>query len=177
MATNHFLFKFEVLMADTYGTITFTKSKNCVIDGPNLLDALNEFNWDSQGVKWEYHPENKTLSFGYTQYPSVTPTIYARCNFVNEEGAECVKDMADMTEDDFEGLNYFIEEPIPITQLKDKLAPHIKRGWIEIAYSSNEKTREVNFGRLRIAHDGKAFRRTINSGPTAECVELLESAQ
>ncbi|NDH69087.1 MAG: hypothetical protein EBY22_14535 [Gammaproteobacteria bacterium] len=164
-------------MADAYGTITFTKSKGCVIDGPNLLDALNEFNWDSWGLKWQYRAEDKTLVLGQCQYPSVTPMIETKCNFINEAGEECVKDAADMTADDWEGLNYSEEEPIPISQLRDKFAPHIKSGWIEIAYSSNEKAREVNFGRLRIAHDGKAFRQVINSGPMAECVELFESTQ
>ena len=39
-------------MADTYGTITFTKSKDCTFNPSSLIEELNCFNWSADETKW-----------------------------------------------------------------------------------------------------------------------------
>ena len=137
-------------MADAYGMLVFTKSKDCKFYGVKLVNALNQYHWNNEGEPWLYCSKTKYfyLNKNYSvQYPTAFPHI-------------------EINEDEF--------EIVSLEHLCKEISPLIKSGWIEIACSSNEKQRYVNFESLRIFADGKASRRQFTSGTITGSEDLFE---
>jgi len=75
-------------MADAYGTLTLSKSENCIYDLANLQAALNKLSWDSEGGSWEMCSESAELVFSQSrvQYPTVYPSAEDAYIFISAEG-------------------------------------------------------------------------------------------
>jgi len=127
-------------MADAYGMLVFTKSKDCKFHGAKLVKVLNQYRWNNDDEPWFYCSENKYFYLhknSSVQYPTVFPEIE-----INDEEFEVAS----------------------LEDLCKEISPFLKSGWIEIACSSNEKQRYVTFESLRISADGKASRKQFTSG-------------
>jgi len=118
-------------MADTYGTITFTKSKDCTFNPSSLIKELNCFNWSADETKWLLHERDLDLFVDSStpMYPVAVPLIE--------------------DEDKFPHIEYSLKT------LSQRISPHIYSGWIEIACVANEKNWYVYFQSLRIYSDGR----------------------
>jgi len=118
-------------MADTYGTITFTKSKDCTFNPSSLIEELNCFNWSAGETKWLLHERDLDLFVDSStpMYPVAVPLIE--------------------DEDKFPHIEYSLKT------LSQRISPHIYSGWIEIACVANEKNWYVYFQSLRIYSDGR----------------------
>jgi len=118
-------------MADTYGTITFTKSKDCTFNPSLLIKELNCFNWSADEIKWLLHERDLDLFVDSStpMYPVAVPLIE--------------------DEDKFPHIEYSLKT------LSQRISPHIYSGWIEIACVANEKNWYVYFQSLRIYSDGR----------------------
>jgi len=160
------------IMADAYGALTFTKSEDCVFDGPSLVRALNELEWDISGGNWIYYDDDQSICFSDygSQYPTVFPLRQTVIYCVNQETDECYeKQFEEMTEEDWKNFDDSEIEACSVEELRDRLALHVKQGWIEIACCANEKCRYVMFETLRIHASGEAESMFTTSGP---CVEV-----
>ena len=118
-------------MADTYGTITFTKSKDCTFNPSSLIEELNCFNWSADETKWLLHERDLDLFVDSStpMYPVAVPLIE--------------------DEDKFPHIEY------SLNTLSQRISPHIYSGWIEIACVANENNWYVYFQSLRIYSDGR----------------------
>lgn len=166
-------------MADAWGVLTFTKSEDCEIDVKALTDAMNQFKWDNWGGKWECDTDNNLLWYDEStaQYPTVFPQIQAEIYCYSEStDSEYTKSLSEMTADDWNNFEDAEYEDCSLEQIKSFLVPFIKAGWIEIACSSNEKQRYVNFGSLRINANNTATRNYYCSGPQSSCDSFTETA-
>ena len=167
-------------MADAYGMLTFDKSKDCEFDGMEMVKLLNGFEWDSSGMKWKFDEESGYLwieresFFGQPQYPTVYPRFTSLYWVEGEDGELRDVIAADMEKEDFEHICESEDEICDLESLSKAISPLIKKGWIEIACTANEKARYVYFESLRIHADGKAFRRSIYSGPMTSPVDNFE---
>ncbi len=154
-------------MADTYGTFTFTKSDDAVVNDESLVKALNNFVWAFSGGQWVQSGPNDGISFN--EYPAQYPTLGLQIKravncFCDESDTEYKKPFEEMTEEDWQCVEDYDLEDCELTEVKARLSKEIKAGWIEIAFSSNEKQHYVAFGSLRIEANGTVTRRNIISG-------------
>jgi hypothetical protein len=162
----------EKIMADTYGVFTFTKSDDSIVDESALARALNQFQWDTSCGQWIYDAAAGGLY--HSEYAAQYPTVYPQkittvdC-YCDETDTTYTKTAEEMTEQDWENMEGCEYEDCELSELKELLISHIKEGWFEIGYSSNQKQRYVAFGTIRIAADGVATRRYAVSGITSGC--------
>lgn len=164
-------------MADAYGTLTFAQSKDCSYDKKGLLAALNALSWDNEGGCWDACDGQAGLVFcrSRVQYPTVYPWAEDTYIFVSEDdGKPYEKSPGEMNEDDW-GCYYDVRTlELSLEELAAIVLPFIEQGWIEIAYSSSEKCRYVEFGLLRLDVSGKSYRRLHRSGPCVETTDVCE---
>lgn len=149
-------------MADAYGVFIFAKSDDCVVDTQALVDAMNEFDWDSSGGEWVIGSDNQTIFHNChsAQYPTVFPERVTELEcYCDETGTTYLKSPEDMTDEDWENEVDVNREDVMLREIKAALEKHITTGWIEIAFTSNEKNRHINFGSIRIAVGEQAIRR------------------
>ena len=164
-------------MADAYGTLVFSKSSDGVVDANRLALALNEARWDTDGGELELTTSQQLLFYSNPrpQYPSLIPERDHICHCFDTARQEAYsKPPADMTDEDWDNFQDSDYHACPLDELRDMAAPFITSGWIEIAYSSNEKQRYVEFGRLKIYADGRAERSLIQAGPHCTPVQSYE---
>lgn len=159
-------------MADAYGVFTFTKSADSVIDERSLVEAMNQFQWDTSSGQWLYDEARSGIYHSeYTaQYPTVYPQkiVSVDC-YCNQTDTSYKKLAEEMSEQDWENMEECDYEPCELSELKERLIKHVTKGWFEIGYSSNEKQRYVTFGSIRIDADGIATRRYAVSGTISGC--------
>ena len=160
-------------MADAYGTVTFSKSNDCVVDLEGLQKLLNQYEWDNSGAKWDCIESGLlylgNYAFHLPQYPTAIPKEVQAYELFNGEyegnNRFIQKPIEQMTEEDWDLVAGSIEVPIPLGKLSDLISPLMKSGWIEIACVANEKSRYVYFESLKIFFDGRASRKSVKSGP------------
>ena len=166
-------------MADAWGVLTFSRSADCEFNSESLVATLNQFQWENWGGEWQFCSESNLLwySIKSAMYPTVFPVIemYIHCSDP-DSGQSYSKMPEEMNEDDWTNFEETESEPISLEQLKLLIQPHISAGWIEIACCCNEKSRYVEFGRLRIEASGVAERSFFRSGPFVHSVSLSETA-
>jgi hypothetical protein len=168
----------EVMMADAYGVFIFAKSDDCVMDTQALADAMNEFAWDSSNGKWLADSDNQRIFYGshLPQYPTVFPERITEFEcYCDETDTTYLKSPKDMTDEDWENEVNVCREEAELPVIKETLAAHVSRGWIEIACVSNERARYVTFSSIRINANDKATRRYVFAG-TEVGSELTEEA-
>lgn len=154
-------------MADTYGTFTFTQSDDAVINEVTLVRALNNFVWAFGGGKWVLSEPDGGIYFNeYTaQYPTIDPQMIRAVNcYCEESEEEYRKTLTEMTDEDWECVEDYDCEDCELKDIKTKLLQEVKAGWIEIAFSSNEKQHYVAFGSIRVNANGVVTRRHLTSG-------------
>jgi hypothetical protein len=167
----------EKIMADAYGTITFTKSSDCTLDSAALIDALNSFKWSSDEVSWVLDEEDSRISINSwsPQYPVAIPEFDELIHIKNEDGTWTTHKASDVNEDEIESTYTYTVSPYPLATLSQRLSQHINSGWIEIACVANEKTRYVYFQSLRIHSDGRSSKINTWTGPWVESINEQES--
>lgn len=162
-------------MADAYGGLVTCISEDCVIDGDALAAAMNEFDgWCSDAVQWKYCDDNghgdeliypDGVDCSYVQYPSVDLREIYRITVEDQDGAVREVLAENASGEDWDNVINFEYREITLATISNVFAPHIKSGWFEIACSSNEKMRYVEFLRLRIYADGRVVRKGYYSSP------------
>ena len=137
-------------MADTYGTITFTKSQDCTFNPSSLIKELNCFNWSADETKWLLHERDLDLFVDSStpMYPVAVPLIE--------------------DEDKFPHIEYSLKT------LSQRISPHIYSGWIEIACVANEKNWYVYFQSLRIYSGGRTVKFFKCSGQITDSCDSEE---
>ena len=108
------------------------------------------------------------------QYPVAIPE-FLEFHFCDEDGNFCSSLEKEMTQEDFDSIEFSTNHPYELKFLSQKLSPHIKFGWIEIACSANEKSRYSYFQTLRINSDGSASKINNWAGPCIESINEQES--
>ena len=145
-------------MADAYGKLIFSCSKDAKFNSEKLVESLNKFTWENWGGKW-ISERNKIYYYGNTiQSPTVYP-IYTKFWILLINGIETKIHLSEITEEHEEFFYDVESDSVPLQDLMDAVAGHIENGWIEIACTANEKTRYIYFEELRMYSDGKAYRR------------------
>jgi len=79
-----------------------------------------------------------------------------------------------VVEDDWDCYYDVRTREISLEEISALIMPFVEQGWIEIASSSSEKCRYVEFGLLRLDRDGKSYRRLNRSGPFVEPLDAWE---
>jgi hypothetical protein len=154
-------------MADAYGTFAFTQSDDSIIDGEQLVHDLNRFRWDFSDGQWEWDEQSKKIFHDEyaAQYPTVFPEIITEIELGldedDDESAECCKAYDDMLEEDWENVADINYEAVDLIDIKRVLGKHITQGWIEISYSSQQKSHYASIGSIRIEAGGDATRRYV----------------
>ncbi len=147
----------EYAMADSYGAVVLSRSKDCDINAEKLCSALNDLRWSNDGALWEIHDDR--IWFDVCQYPTARPEVTSEYTWVNEEGTDLSVKPEDMTQELFEqweecdGDTH--EECISLEAVAKLLVPFIHSGSITIAACSHEKSRNVDYDALTIYSDGK----------------------
>jgi hypothetical protein len=164
-------------MSDAYGIFTFTKSDDCIIDEGELVQTLNQFQWDYSNGKWCYDG-NDIYQEMVVQYPTVYPHKITNLECYCEETKRTYvkSSVSDMSKQDWENLIDNDSEKCELDVLKIEIMKHIKFGWIELAYSSNENHRHVEFGSLRVEATGSLTRKRMVSGPSSGSFYVTEFA-
>jgi hypothetical protein len=168
-------------MADAYGILVFSKSDGSEVNLDGLAKVLNsDLRWSSDGGDWLVSDSWDLLVFSNTapQYPTLAPETTDTCHCYDEPGKSAYSmPVSEMTEADwacFEDADY---RRTTLEEIRDLACPFIYNGWIEIAYSSNEQHRYVEFAVLRIHADGRAERVFIRSGPCGSPIRKREEIQ
>ena len=164
-------------MSDAYGTITFSKSIDCIIDSSSLIQELNRFNWSNDGALWINSKSNDTLQINSVrpQYPVAIPEFDEFLHVRNNDGTWTTYNASEADDSIFEQMISVTSAPYSLKELSSRLSPHIKNGWIEISCNANEKARYVYFQSLRICSNGTAKKSNIWSGPCIDPINEHES--
>lgn len=170
----------EIEMADAYGTLLFTKTDDFDANYVELVDALNDLQWNTSDTKWTFMETSEGLhiatggdSFGRDiQYPTVFPDKFLGVFIENQDGVDVL--VEEPTEDDFDMASDFSYEPMTLEDLAQKLSPFIKSGSFEIACVANEKRRYVYFEKLKVCANGSAERSRNVSGSFHSLENVLE---
>ncbi len=153
-------------MADAYGTLVFNHSENAVFDKQAIISAMNEYNWDNEGGKWLLEDDEDIFFNSWrSQYPTVFVSLVASYTIKTNDGF-VQKTLSEMSDEDWDKVYDSEDEVVPLSVLRDAIAPHIKEGWVQIACTANEKQRYVYMQQLKVSADGKAEReeRLIGNG-------------
>lgn len=155
-------------MADAYGGISLSTSKDSVIDAEQLVDLLNQHSWTNANGEWIKNEINGKDTFWHiddfnTQYPTVFPTKFILLMKEEDESIRRIHE-DDATDEDHDRCWDLDTEIISLSTLSKNLSKAIKKGWFEIACSANEKNRYVYFQSLRIYSNGRAIRKQLMSG-------------
>lgn len=159
-------------MSDAYGTITFSKSNDYIIDSSSLIQELNRFNWSNDGDNWVYSESNDTLEFDSfrPQYPVAIPMFDEFIHVRNNDGTWTTYNASEADDSIIEQMISVTLAPYSLKELSCRLSPYIKNGWIEISCVANEKARYVYFQSMRIFSNGNAKKSNICSGP---CIDPI----
>ena len=145
-------------MADAYGKLIFSCSKDAKFNSEKLVDTLNKFVWENSDGKWISEGDDIYYEGNTIQYPTVYP-LYSKFLIRLINGVETKIYPSELTEENKE-FEYDNEvEFVPLEDLRNAIVGHIKNGWIEIACIANEKVRYIYLEELRIYSDGRAYRK------------------
>jgi len=161
-------------MADAYGTLVFNYSENAVFDKQAIISAMNQYNWEDEGGKWlltedEYICFNKRQA----QYPTVFVSQLMSVTVDTNDGY-VQKTPSEMADEDWDAVVDEEYEIVPLSVLRDAIAPHIKDGWVQIACTANEKQRYVYMHQLKVTAEGRAVREERHISTESGCNERIE---
>ena len=164
-------------MSDAYGTITFSKSIDCIIDSSSLIQELNRFNWSNDGAIWINSKSNDTLQINSVrpQYPVTIPEFDEFLHVGNNDGTWTTYNASEADDSIFEQMISVTSAPYGLKELSCRLSPHVKQGWIEISCVANEKSYYSYFQSLRISSDGSAMKSNIWSGQSIDPINEHDS--
>ncbi len=164
-------------MSDAYGTITFSKSNDCIIDSSSLIQELNRFNWSNDVANWFYSESDDTLKIApsHLQYPVAIPEFDEFIHVRNDDGTLATYNVSEVNDSILDQMFGSTSAPFSLKELSRRISPHIKKGWVEIACCANQKSRYVYFQSLRICSNGTAIKRNSWSGPCIDPVNEHES--
>ncbi|NDH68400.1 MAG: hypothetical protein EBY22_10985 [Gammaproteobacteria bacterium] len=145
-------------MAEAYGKLIFSCSKDAKFNGEKLIESLNKFTWENEGGQWITNSNNIYYDGNTIQYPTVYP-LYTKFVILLINGVETKIHPSELTEEQKEFFYDLESESVPLQDLTDSVAGHIENGWIEIACIANEKVRYIYLEELRIYSDGRAYRK------------------
>ncbi len=156
-------------MADAYGGITLSTSKDSKIDAAKLVKLLNKFSWTNANGEWITNKMDGKDAFWHldtfgTQYPSMFPQEFVAVIHRNDDGTLNRIPYEEATEEDIDYAYDIEEKDTSLEELSKHFTKALKKGWFEIACTANEKNRYVYFHSLRIYADGKAIRKQIETG-------------
>ena len=154
-------------MADAYGGISLSTSKDSLIDAEQLVDLLNHYSWSNANGEWIKNEMNGKDTFWHiddfnTQYPTAFPTKFILL-MKEEDGSIRRIPENEATDEDHDRCWDLDSEDVSLSTLSKDLSKAIKKGWFEIACTANEKNRYVYFQSLRIYSNGKAIRKHLMS--------------
>ena len=145
-------------MADAYGTLVFSCSKDAKFEGEYIVDKLNQYEWDMEGGKWVLDGEEIDYDGDSPLYPTVYPnevkSITLEINGVFKKISPI-----ELTEEQEDDIVDKEEESVSLEKFRDSLAPFINTGWIEISCIANERARYIYLQEMRIYSDGRATRK------------------
>ncbi len=151
-------------MADAYGGIVVSHNTEFDADMDALCESLNAFwGWDNEGGNFVVSgcSRDHRIWFNsvHSQYPSLLPERETHIVLKCEETGERTKVHVDEATDEQwdKAWSYEVAE-IPLKEIAQALSPHIERGELTLACSSNEKNRAVNFQMMKIRANGSASR-------------------
>ena len=146
-------------MADAYGTLIFSCSEDVQLKGKkNLVEALNNFNWDNSGGKWAIDKTRIFYEGMEVQYPTTYPE-QTKSFILQKDGVRTKIDISELTDEQEDFIFDVESEVVSLENLRNLIASFIKKGWIEIACIANEKSRYIYLEELRIYSDGRAHRK------------------
>ncbi len=156
-------------MADAYGGISLSTSKDCEVDSEALLAALNHYSWTNSNGEWVINNTQGKKTFWHvddfnTQYPTLFPLRDAAYIIKLDSGELKRVLLEDATEDEQDCCWDIETSEVPLEEFSEIFSKSINAGWVEIACTANEKNRYVYFESLRVYADGRAQRRRIESG-------------
>ena len=157
-------------MANALGMMILNQSEDLVCDFDQLIESLNMYEWNNQGVGWvkvQHMDEEISILLkcdGYdrVQYPSVFPDELKGVIGMGDDGVECF--IQDPTEEEFESHIDLVFDTAPLEVIAKDLSKHISQGQIEIASTCNEKHRYVQMDQLIVKSDGSAYRKRLVTG-------------
>ena len=136
-------------MADAYGKLIFSCSKDAKFNGEKLVESLNKFTWENWGGQWITKSNNIYYDGDTVQYPTVYP-LYTKFWILLINGVETKIHPSELTEEQKEFLYDVESDSVPLQDLMDAVSGHIENGWIEIACIANEKVRYIYLEELPI---------------------------
>lgn len=165
-------------MADAYGTFVFSRSEAFKCDMTKFLKALNTFNWCHFGGEWVCDTKRKIIFYNcsQSQYPSVMFQTLSRIHCYSKDLGQYYKNANEIVDADWDNLIEEEDRDISLIEIKNLVNPHVKSGWFEISYTSNEKNYYVEFGSLKISKDNESSRRFIRIGQDVDRIDLFEKA-
>ncbi len=163
-------------MADAYGMLVFSKSKDCKFDSKKLKGVLNRYEWNNDGFPWEYDSKSKRFYFNLNQlqYPTVIP--FETISYEVDDGKGSLKTVLshDMTAEDFDNVYDDKRAHVSLKRLCKEISKTLKSGWVELACTSNMKQRYVIFECMRVDSNGKATRQAFTSGLEGQLFEEVK---
>jgi hypothetical protein len=154
-------------MADTYGKIIFSKSKDCKCNFENLLNTLNFYRWSYCGGEWVMCddtslPEYDTYN---SEYPTALPDKISSV-LIDSDGEDVwIPYDGIVDKDELEKVEY---SQTSLDEICSDLAQAIEVGWIEIGVCSNTKLRDAYFEVIKIYADGRGYYHTCETGRGSE---------
>jgi hypothetical protein len=163
-------------MADAYGMLVFSKSKDCKFDSKKLQNVLNEYRWNMNGTEWIYNSKRKLFFIDAfsVQYPTVFLDYEAAYEIKKKNGKIKTVKADEMTAEDFDNIWDAQLEIVSLKKLSEVVSSTLKSGWIEISCCGNEKNSYVYYESLRVYASGKALRQGSKNGPAIDSVDFFE---
>lgn len=142
-------------MSDSYGVLIFKKSRDCSLDGQELVRRMNKFRWSNDDTLWEWDEDRQqaVADSDCTQYPCAYPTRIERVLVETDGGDEIWVDFADAGVPLEDTLDRVEEEP-ELEELCAYLAPAIKSGWIEVTSVCNDRLKFASYQSLQVYANG-----------------------
>lgn len=150
-------------MSSASGAIVVGFSEDFAGNFKNLVDALNEMSFDSDGGQFVTDSDNIIFqpADGVANYPTLSPmrdTIVS----IDVRGQVINKHINEITDDEHDDIIDVVEqELIPLSDLAVKLSKHITSGTIYMTSSWHDRQRQTSSEMLSVASNGTAERVTI----------------
>lgn len=167
-------------MLEPYGDFVVSKSDDFSGDLWEIADALNEFTWSSNHVKWgvfDTHWGVKLLADSGGAFINPIPTLFPEvitAVFVEREDGVEVR-VENPTDEEMELAHEFVFEEAPLTQIAKKITPLVKTGSFEISCWITELHQGLSLEQMRFYSDGRAERSRVVSGLATDYANVSEA--
>ena len=163
-------------MADAFGTLIFSCSKDATFDSELLVDYMNMYEWETGEGLWVLDGDDIYYEGMSPQYPTVYP-LEIKSITLKIDNVLTKITPSELTDDQEEFVVDREEQSVSLEEFRNTFARHITDGWIQIACIANEKKRYIYLEEMRIYFDGSATRKRkmIGSNKRYEDVDDEES--